>query len=166
MKKSSPAMFFTMWLCLPSLLAAQAAPRAKDLPPKNAETKPEFMKSAAPDYSKEPYVFELIQTKVRFEADGKGQRELTTRARVQSESAVRELGLLAYEVASSFESLDVVYVRVRKPDGTVVETPQSDVQELDSAVSREAPMYSDDREKHIAVKSLTVGDVLEVQLRW
>jgi tetratricopeptide (TPR) repeat protein len=98
--------------------------------------------------------------------DGKGQRELTIRARIQSESAVRELGLLAYAFASSFESLDVVYVRVRKPDGSVVETPQFDVQELDSAVSREAPMYSDTREKHIAVKSLSVGDVLEAQLHW
>src|SRR5579862_1061604 len=121
---------------------------------------------SAEDYSKEPYIFELIQNKVRFEADGKGQRELTIRARVQSESAVRELGLLTYSFASGFESLDVVYVRVRKPDGSVVETPPSDVQELDSAVSREAPMYSDEREKHVAVKSLTVGDVLEAQLRW
>jgi uncharacterized protein DUF3857 len=45
--------------------------------------------------------------------------------RIQSESAVRELGLLTYSFASSFETLDVVYVRVRKPDGSVVETPSS-----------------------------------------
>jgi hypothetical protein len=55
---------------------------------------------------------------------------------------------------------------VRKPDGTVVETPASEIQELDSAVSRQAPMYTDQREKHIAVKSLSVGDKLEVDLRW
>jgi tetratricopeptide (TPR) repeat protein len=166
MKKISPAMFLSMWLCLPTFMAAQDASKENDRSPKPIPAKPEFTKSAAPDYSKEPYVFELVQTNVRFEMDGKGQRELTIRARVQSESAVRELGLLAYPFASSFESLDVVYVRVRKPDGSVVETPQSDVQELDSAVSREAPMYSDTREKHIAVKSLTVGDVHEAQLRW
>jgi tetratricopeptide (TPR) repeat protein len=135
----------------------------QDVPKPNG---PVLVKAQPADYSKEPYVFELIQTKVRFEMDGKGQRELTIRARIQSESAVRELGLLAYAFASSFESLDVVYVRVRKPDGSVVETPQSDIQELDSAVSREAPMYSDTREKHIAVKSLGVGDVLEAQLHW
>lgn len=164
MKKISPAMFLAMWLCLASCLVGQDT--SNDRSSKPTSTKPEFVKSAAPDYSKEPYIFELIQTKVRFEMDGKGQRELTIRARVQSESAVRELGLLTYPFASSFESLDVIYVRVRKPDGSVVETPQSDVQELDSAVSREAPMYSDTREKHIAVKSLGVGDVLEAQLRW
>ena len=128
---------------------------------------PQFAKSSAvDDYSKEPYVYDLIQTKARFDADGRSQRELTARVRIQSESAVRELGLLTYSFASSFETLDVVYVRVRKPDGSVVETPPSDVQELDSPVSREAPMYSDQREKHVAVKSLTVGDVLEVDVRW
>jgi tetratricopeptide (TPR) repeat protein len=123
--------------------------------------------AAAQDaYAKEPYVFELLQNKVRFEADGKGQRELTIRVRVQSQSAVRELGLLVYPFASSFESLDIVYARVRKPDGTVIDTPPSDVQELDSAVSREAPMYTDEREKHVAIKSLSVGDILEARLRW
>jgi len=117
-------------------------------------------------YAKEPYVFELIETRVQFEADGKGQRDFKILARIQSESAVREFGLLVYPYASSFESLEVLYVRVHKPDGTSVETPPSDIQELDSAVSREAPMYTDEREKHIAVKSLATGDVLEAHLRW
>jgi TonB family protein len=117
-------------------------------------------------YSKEPYVFELIETHVRFEADGTGQRDMTLRTRIQSESAVHEFGLLAYPYASSFESLDVIYVRVRKPDGTVLETPLSEIQELDTAVSRAAPMYTDEREKHIAVKSLAIGDTLEARLRW
>ena len=140
------------------VVAAQAPPKANP---------PQFAKSpAVDDYSKEPYIYDLIQTKARFDADGKSQRELTVRVRIQSESAVRELGLLTYSFASSFETLDVVYVRVRKPDGTVVETPPSDVQELDSPVSREAPMYSDQREKHVAVKSLVIGDVLEIDVRW
>lgn len=104
--------------------------------------------------------------KVRFEKDGKGSRDLEYRVKIQSESTVREFGVLIYPYAASFESLDIKYVRVRKPDGSVVETPPTEVQELDSAVSREAPMYTDDREKHIAVKSLSVGDTLEVALHW
>lgn len=116
--------------------------------------------------TEEPYVIELLQNKVAFEADGKGYRDLTLRVSIKSESAVREFGLIPYAFAATFESLDIVYARVRKPDGSVVETPPSDIQEVDSAVSREAPMYTDQREKHIAVKSLSVGDVLEVHARW
>jgi tetratricopeptide (TPR) repeat protein len=118
------------------------------------------------DFASEPFVVEQLRNVVRFESDGKGQKETTIRIRVQSESAVREFGLLVYPFTNNFESLDVVYVRVRKPDGTVIDTPSDAVQELDSAVSREAPMYTDQREKHIAVKSLGVGDILEVSMRW
>ncbi len=114
----------------------------------------------------EPYVFDLIQKRVVFEADGKGYRDFVARVHIKSESAVREFGLLTYPFASSFESLEVIYARVRKPDGSVVETPASDIQELDSGVSREAPMYTDQREKHIAIKSLSAGDVLELHVRW
>jgi tetratricopeptide (TPR) repeat protein len=150
--------FLLLW-SVPFQLLAQAPP-ATPAPQQAVAT------LKAPSYDKEPYVFELIENKVRFEADGKGQRELSVRVRVQSESAVRELGLLVYPYDSSFESLDVVYARVTKPDGTIVNTPPSDVQELDSAVSHQAPMYTDQREKHIAIKSLSTGDTLEYKLRW
>jgi tetratricopeptide (TPR) repeat protein len=156
-----PLFFISLLLLLPAVASAQQASGSASLPPA-------AIKNPAPagDFSTEPYLFELLQHDIRFEADGKGEHNLTLRARVQSESAVRELGLLVYPFASSFESLDILYVRVRKPDGTVVETPPTDVQELDSAVSREAPMYTDQREKHIAVRSLAIGDVLEAHLRW
>jgi len=117
-------------------------------------------------FSDAPYVFDFIEKHIRLEADGRGQRDTTFRVRIQSESAVREFGLIVYSYASKFESLEVDYVRVTKPDGTVLESPASDIQELDSAVSRAAPMYTDEREKHIAVKSLAIGDVLEGHLRW
>jgi Tfp pilus assembly protein PilF len=118
------------------------------------------------DFSKEAYVLEMLRTRVRFEADGTGSRELTGRIRVQSEAAIHDLGLLRFSYASTFESLNIDYVRVRKPDGTVVVTPASDVQEVDSGVSRQAPMYTDQREKHIAVKALGSGDVLEYRMVW
>lgn len=127
----------------------------------------EAAKPAGADaYANEPFVVERIQTTARFEVDGKSQRELTTKVRVQSEAAVKQFGLLVYPYMGSFEKLEVVYVRVRKPDGTVVETPASDVQDLDSQVSRAAPMYTDQKEKHIAVKSLAARDVLEFRIRW
>jgi tetratricopeptide (TPR) repeat protein/transglutaminase-like putative cysteine protease len=118
------------------------------------------------NFPKESSVFEMLHTHVRFEANGTGSREMTGRIRVQSEAATHELGLLRFSYASTFESLSIDYVRVRKPDGTVVVTPASDVQEVDSEVSRQAPMYTDQREKHVAVKALGSGDVLEYHVMW
>ena len=52
-------------------------------------------------------------------------------------------------------------MRVRKPDGSVVETPPENVQDMAAEITRQAPFYSDLHEKHVAVKGLSVGDVLE-----
>ncbi len=150
---------FCLFLSLTCALARSQQPSSQP-DPRSAKASLGDSKAA------EPYVFELIQNRVVFGADGKGYRDLVMRVSMKSESAVREFGLLVYPFAASFESLEILYARVRKLDGTLVETPASDVQELNSAVSREAPMYTDQREKHIAIKSLSVGDVLELHVRW
>jgi hypothetical protein len=155
-------------LLLIALSFFSTATRAQQVPatsPKKMEAE-QHPPTATAAKANAPFVVELLQNRLTFEADGKSSRDTIVRVRINSESAVRDFGMLVYPFASSFESLDVRYVRVGKPDGTVVETPSSDIQELDSAVSREAPMYTDQREKHIAVKSLTAGDLLEINVRW
>src|SRR3954470_2802591 len=122
--------------------------------------------ATSPDYSKEATVSETDSTKVTFENDGTSTRESSTRLRVQSDAGVQRCGLLVFSYQSSSESLDIDHVRVHKPDGTVVETPPDNIQDMSSEISRQAPMYSDQREKHIAVKGLGTGDVLELQMHW
>lgn len=55
---------------------------------------------------------------------------------------------------------------MRKPDGTVVKTPDYNIQDMPGEVTRTAPLYSDIHEKHVAVKGLNVGDVLEYLVRF
>jgi len=114
----------------------------------------------------EPFIFETLQTKVRFELDGSGSRELLGRVQIKSDSALRDFGLLRFPYQGSSETLDIAYVRVRKKDGTVIPTPATDIQDMDTETSRAAPMYTDEREKHARVKSLSVGDTLEYNVRW
>ncbi|HEX3353394.1 MAG TPA: DUF3857 domain-containing protein [Terriglobales bacterium] len=129
-----------------------------------AHTQSSAKLSATPDYTTEAAVIELYSTKVTFENDGTGTHESTTRVRIQSDAGVQRFGLLAFSYQSSSETLDIGYVRVHKANGAVVETPTGDVQDMAAESSREAPMYSDQREKHIAVKGLGTGDVLEFQV--
>ena len=44
----------------------------------------------------EPFIFETLQTKVRFESDGSGSRELLGRVQIKSDSALRDFGLLRF----------------------------------------------------------------------
>jgi len=117
------------------------------------------------DYSKEPFVVERVATKAVFEKDGTYTAETNSRTRIQSQAGAQESGVLHFSYASATSTMDISYVRVIKPDGRVVETPPENVLDMPSEITRQAPFYSDLKEKQVAVKGLEVGDTVEYQYR-
>jgi tetratricopeptide (TPR) repeat protein len=131
-----------------------------------APAKPTEAAKQKPDYSQEAVVVEQLSTAYRFERDGTGQREQTLRVKIQSDAGVERFGQLVFDYSSANEKLDMDYVRVRKADGAVVNAAVSDVQDLTAPVAREAPVYTDLRQKHVTVPGLRPGDVLEYHMVW
>jgi Flp pilus assembly protein TadD/transglutaminase-like putative cysteine protease len=125
------------------------------------ETKPA---DPAAGFRDEALVVEQLRTVVRFENDGSERREQSARVRVQSDAGVQRLSQLVFGYSSANEQLEMNYVRVRRADGSVVEATKADMQDLPSPVAREAPVYSDFREKHITVPGLQPGQVLEYSI--
>ena len=113
------------------------------------------------DHSGEAAIFQRILNRVRFENDGTSVEESEAVILIQSEAGVRDFGQLVFGYSSATEKLDVEYVRVRKPDGQVIATPESTAQDFAPDVLKEAPMYSDYRQRHISVAALRPGDTLE-----
>ncbi len=142
----------SVWLLLSGALATRA-----QTPPNTP--------SPQADYAREAIVGELVSQKINFENDGTSVQEETFRARIQSDAGVKQFGLLTFGYQGSTQTVEFDYVRVRKPDGAVVLTPPDNVQDLDAGITRDAPFYSDLREKHVAVKGLSTGDTLEYQVR-
>lgn len=122
--------------------------------------------SSIADFSNESHVVEENFDRWSFESDGTGTRELKLRVRIQSDAGVQRFGLFTLPYEKSSETLEVIAVNVLKPDGSKVTTSAEDFQDMASSISREAPFYSDTREKHVPVKGLRAGDVLEIQARW
>ncbi|MGD1216394.1 MAG: DUF3857 domain-containing protein [Terriglobales bacterium] len=136
------------FVCLTTADAlAQAAPSSSSKPKTNN--------------AEEAAVFERILNRVRFENDGTEVSETEAVVRIQSQAGVEEFGQLVFGYSSATEKLEVEYVRVRKPDGQVVMTPESTAQDFAPDVLKEAPMYSDYRQRHISVAALQPGDTLE-----
>jgi tetratricopeptide (TPR) repeat protein len=135
----------------PAAAAAQAADSAKH----DAKT---------PDYSQESFVIEQMHSRYRFEADGTGRKEATARIRVQSEAGVQQWGQLQEGYNSANERVEIPYVRVLKEDGSVVKAGDDAVQDLSAPIEREAPVYTDYRQKHITVPGLRPGEVLEYDM--
>jgi tetratricopeptide (TPR) repeat protein len=121
---------------------------------------------SAADYSKEAFVLEQSSDKFKFENDGSYTREIRTRTRIQSDAGVEHFSVIRFAFQKSVETFEIDYVRVVKPDGTVVVTSPDTYQDMPADISRQAPLYSDAHEVQVAVKGLGVGDVLEYQVQW
>jgi len=142
------------------LFLAVASALAEKAEPKPASSSPDKPR----DYSQEAYVIERLDTVYRFENDGTGRKEVTARIRVQSEAGVEQWGQLVIGYSSANERVEIPYVRVLKPDGQVVNAPPDAVQDLTAPLEREAPVYTDYRQKHITVPGLRPGEVLEYNI--
>src|SRR5216684_653270 len=117
---------------------------------------------AAPaDHSQESYVIEKLRTSFRFENDGTGRREIYARIKVQSEAGVEQWGQLVWGYNSANERIEVPYVRVLKADGPSVAAPPDAIQDLSIPLEKEAPVYTDYRQKHVTVPGLRPGEELE-----
>lgn len=123
-------------------------------------------KSGTADFSNEGVVVDDDSVEINFENDGTQARQATAHIRIQSDAGVQRYGVLRFSYLGGTETLTPDFVRVRKPDGSVIATPLDEVQDMAADITREAPFYSDLREKHIAVKGLGVGDMLEMQAHW
>jgi len=138
------------------MLLISGAAQGQNAAPSGAKT--------SPDYSKEAFIIEKLRTVASFENDGTSSRTTICAVRIQSESGVQRWGVLSAGYSTTDEQIEIAYVRVRKADGSVVETPADSAQDMTSEIMRVAPMYSDYHEKHVAVKGLGVGDLLEYEI--
>ena len=111
-----------------------------------------------PDYSQQAYVVEHYSESMRFENDGTGIDQTDAQIKIIGEAGVQALGQLKVGYSALSDKLEIAYVRVRKPDGTVIQAQESAIQDL---TFPDAPVYTDYHEKHISVPSLRPGDVLE-----
>ena len=132
--------------------SAQTVPAASAPKPPAADS---------PDYAGESIVIERTESIYTYAADGTYTLDRTVSARVQSDAAVKALGVLSVPYAANSQKMEFTYVRVRHPDGSVAETPVTDTIDMPAPVTREAPFYSDLKEKQLPVRSLRVGDTLE-----
>src|SRR5271167_2080485 len=171
MRRPAAAFFLLLWVTL--VAAQQTPPKAAQQVPAGKDATTQTTASPTgeagpaqsptpPDYSQEAFVIESSRQSMRFENDGTGREQLNAQIKIISESGVQALGQIKLGYSALSDKLDIVYLRVRKPDGTVITAQESAVQDLTPIPN--APVYSDYHEKHVSVPSLRPGDVLEYEV--
>lgn len=149
---------------VPTQIVVPAVPKQAASPASAAKA------AAAASGAKDTYASEsFVVTKADWtnvnKADGTGYRQRTLYVHLQSEASLRAFGVVEIPFASASEHVEFHYARVRHPDGSVTETPVSEVIEQPAPVTREAPFYSDLKSAQLPIKNLRVGDTLEMETR-
>ncbi|MBV9183214.1 MAG: DUF3857 domain-containing protein, partial [Acidobacteria bacterium] len=162
MRKLAASFRFSLFLAF--MLLGQGMPAALGVEPGGNAL--EESRNTVGDYSEEAFVMEHTSDRFQFENDGTYTREIRFRIRIQSQAGIEHFSVVQFAYQKSADDFGVDFVRVTKKDGTVVPSPSDTFQDMPADITRQAPVYSDEREMHVAVKGLGIGDVLEYQAHW
>src|SRR6185437_6246764 len=154
---------FLALICL-SILPVPTLAQKRLAPARGSESKTPISTEKGPDHSREPLVIEQYFSTARFENDGTGERDIAVKARVQNDAGAKQLSQIVFPYNSASEQIDVRYVRIRKSDGKITTAGQDAIKELTAPIARNAPAYSDCKEKQISLPALAPGDTLEYEI--
>jgi tetratricopeptide (TPR) repeat protein/transglutaminase-like putative cysteine protease len=112
------------------------------------------------DFRDQAYIVESAEDGVEFQNDGNYTRNAKLTVLIQADAGLQQWGSIRFGYAAEHNTMEVVAVTVTKPDGSIVKTDTSNLQDLPAAITQQMPFYSDLREKHAVVKGLNVGDRL------
>jgi transglutaminase-like putative cysteine protease len=112
-------------------------------------------------YPDQDMVYLLDDGVVRLEADGRGTRTFRQIVQVLRPSAVRRLQEQTFSYSPQHEKLAVNWMRVVRPDGSVVSDKPSHVQESDVPAPTDDPLYSDRKLVRSSLSGVAPGTIVD-----
>ena len=140
---------------LPACSQEAASPAAKQAPksPEVSEKQPEL-----------PAQIELLETRVRFEANGDSRKEVHTRVHINNELGARQFARLAFDYNRSFQQIEFPLVRVTHSGGGTADILPSAISDQPNPAVADAPAYQDVRVKSLRILGLAPSDTLEYRV--
>ena len=143
------ALLFGPW----PIRAQESAPPAK--PADTSADKP-----ATPET---PAQLELLETHIRFEANGDFRKEVHTRVRINSELGVRQFSHLNFNFNRSFEQIEIPLVHITHASGGTADILPSAITDQPNPAA-DLAAYQDVRVKSVRILGLEPADVLEYRV--
>ncbi len=99
---------------------------------------------------------------VRLEADGKGSRTYRQVVQILRPEAVKRYQEQEFSYAPKHERFTLNWIRVVKPDGTVISEKPSQLQESDVPAQMGDPVYSDRKVLRASITGVAVGTIVDL----
>ena len=147
--------------------SARPAQDSATKPPENAAAKPQEkspQKSGEKPAPKLPAEIELLETRIRFEANGDSHKEVHARVKINDELGTRQFARLNFDFNRSFEQIEIPLVRITHPSGGTADVLPSAITDTPNPAVINAPAYQDVRVKSVRILGLEPGDNLEYRV--
>ena len=141
--------------------------RAQDPSPAAAVQTPSSKPAAIPTpaaAAETPAQIELLETKIRFEANGDSRKEVHTRVRINSELGARQFAHLNFNFNRAHEKVEIPLVHITHESGGSADILPSAITDEPDPVVGDAPAYQDIRVKSVRILGLEPADVLEYRV--
>ena len=142
---------------------AASAQEAQQKPAVEPAAKP-TEKADKPEKPAHPAQIELLETKVRVEANGDSRKEVHALVKINNEIGVRQFAQLNFDFNRSFESVEIPMVHITHANGGTSDILPSAVTDHPNPAVVNAPAYQDVRVKSVRILGLEPGDTLEYRV--
>jgi Domain of Unknown Function with PDB structure (DUF3857) len=140
---------------------AQDPPRAAAI--QTPPSKPATIPTPAPA-TETPAQIDLLETKIRFEANGDSLKEVHTRVRINSELGARQFAHLNFNFNRAYEKVEIPLVHITHESGGSADILPSAITDEADPIVGDAPAYQDVRIKSVRILGLEPSDVLEYRV--
>jgi Domain of Unknown Function with PDB structure (DUF3857) len=111
-----------------------------------------------------PAQIELLETRIRFEADGASRKEVHARVKINNELGARQFARLNFDYNRSFEQIEIPLVQITHASGGTAEVLPGAISDQPNPAVANAPAYQDVRIKSVRILGLGPGDSLEYRV--
>ena len=113
------------------------------------------------DHPQEGIVWLLDDGVVRYEADGRETRTYRKVIQILRQEVAEQLSEQSFSYSPGHERLTINWIRVVKPNGDVISSAPTQVQESDVPATMGDPVYSDRKVKRVSLTGLAAGTILD-----
>lgn len=113
------------------------------------------------DFPDQGFVYLFEDGVVRFEEDGRARRTYRQVVQILTQQSAEQWGEKTFSYTTSRQKLTINWIRVLRPNGTVIsERPSHQVESI-APVAQEAPIYSDTRVRQVTLNGVAPNTIVD-----
>jgi hypothetical protein len=108
-----------------------------------------------------PFQIQLLETHIRFEANGNSRKEVHTIVKIINILGARQFSRVAFDYNRAFQQVDIPLIRISHANGGTSELLPSAVTDAPNPAVEKFPAYQDVRVKSVRILGLQENDIVE-----